>query len=58
MFAPLPLWYREVYTHLLVILEVQDFLDSWVVTMYSYLTFLEDKVFCIMQGYHFEDAAE
>jgi hypothetical protein len=55
VFAPLPLWYRQAYTHALVVLEVQDFLDSRVVTTYGYLTFIEDWIFMVEQGYHFED---
>ena len=55
VFAPFPLWYREAYTHLLVILEVQDFLDRQVVTTYGYLSFMGDNIFVTSQGYHFKD---
>jgi hypothetical protein len=34
---------------------VQDFLDGQLVTTYGYLSFVEDQIFVVGQGYHFED---
>jgi hypothetical protein len=54
-FTPLPLWYRQAYTHTIVVLKVQDFLDGQLVTTYGYLSFVEEQIFIVGQGYHFED---
>ncbi len=42
---------------MLVILEVQDFLDGRVVTTYGYLAFRREDTFVVQQAYHFKDAA-
>jgi len=42
---------------MLVILEVQDFLDGRVVTTYGYLAFRREDTFVVQQAYHFEDVA-
>jgi hypothetical protein len=55
VFNHLPLWYRQAYTHAIVVLKVQDFLDGQLVTTYSYLLFEEDRIFIVGQGYHFKD---
>jgi len=56
-FQPLNLLIKEAYVGMLVILEVQDFLDGRVVTMYGYLAFRREDTFVVQQAYHFKDAA-
>ena len=46
---------RDTHTYTLVVVEIHDFLDRWVVTIYGYLAFFDNKVSTIHQGYHFEN---
>jgi hypothetical protein len=52
-FAPL----NELINNTLVVLEVQDFLDGWVVTTFGYLAFQGTSVFGLYQTQYFNDAA-
>jgi hypothetical protein len=61
-FTNIPRLARNVYQGKLVILEVHDFLDSRVVSMYGHLSFCKhlgwELIFIIEQFYHFEDTAK
>jgi hypothetical protein len=60
-FTHIPRPTRNVYQGKLVILEVHDFLDGRVVSMYGHLSFRKhlgrELIFIIEQFYHFEDTA-
>jgi hypothetical protein len=60
-FTHIPRPARNVYQGKLVILEVHNFLDGWVVSTYRHLSFCEhlgrELIFIVDQFYHFEDAA-
>jgi hypothetical protein len=56
-FAPLNELIKQAYTNTLVVLEVQDFLDRWVVTTFGYLAFQGTSVFRLYQAQYFDNAA-